>query len=312
MEFALVIRKLFRHRLLLVLGVLVAVVAAILSVYRIEGGKLKSRSLQYSSASTQILVDTPSSVLGNVTQSFESLNMRAQVYAGFMVSPAILELIAQQVGLTGGQIYATGPVDLNQPPTVVEPTALKRNVEITGETKPYRLNFESQPNQPTVNIFSQAPTTVQAVALANAAATGLQEYVTRLEVAQKIPARSRVAIRQLGSANGAVVDGGVSKSLAAIVFVAVLLFWCVLILAGGRLRENWRASALLQSEVETEPADVDPDDDLEANDEERTVAGEANDEDAVAARGGAYVAELTPFETPRAEDRAAVPTRTGR
>lgn len=300
MEFALVIRKLLRHRLLLVLGVLVAAIAATLSVARVEGGKLKSRSLQYSSASTQILVDTPSSVLGNVAQPFETLSVRAQVYAGFMVSPAILELIGQQVGLQGGQIYATGPVDLNQPPVVVEPTALKRNVQITGETKPYRLNFESQPNQPTVNIFSQAPTTSQAVALANAAATGLRLYVTRLENAQRIPRRSRVFIRQLGSANGAVVNSGISKSLAAIVFVAVFLFWCALILAGGRLRENWRASALLQSESQAEEsAEGDPDGADEAAEAEEVARGDE----------GAYVSEPSPFERPRDDDRVAVPTR---
>jgi capsular polysaccharide biosynthesis protein len=300
MEFALVVRKLLRHRLLLVVGVLLAAIVAILSVYRIEGSKLKSRSLQYSSASTQILVDTPSSVLGNVSQSFESLNMRAQVYAGFMVSPAILELIGHQVGLLGGQIYATGPVDLNQPPVVVEPTALKRNVEITGEAKPYRLNFESQPNQPTINIFSQAPTTTQAVALANAAASGLQLYVTRLQNAQKIPPRARVAIRQLGSATGAVVNGGVSKALMVIVFLAVFLFWCVLILLGGRLRENWRASALLQSEIDSRKFAEDRDGDVDTA--EKAAVGDS----------GVYMQELPPLETSGAEDRTAVPTHAAR
>jgi len=302
MEFALIIRGLLRRRLLLALGVLVAAAAAVLSVYRVEGQKLKPRSLQYSSASTQILVDTQSSVLANVSQSFEALDMRAQTYAGFMVSPAVLQLIGQQVGLLGEQIYATGPVDLNQPPVVVEPTALKRNVEITGETKPYRLNFESQPNQPTITILSQAPTTAQAVALANAAANGVKLFVTRLETGEKIPPKSRVAIRQLGSANGAVVDAGISKSLMAIVFVAVFLFWCALILAGGRLRENWRASALLASEVKTErSAENDPDADGQAT------------EQAPARGGSAYIPELPPFEAhdPR-DDPATVPTRTGR
>ena len=66
MEFALILRELSRRRLLLAVGVLIAAVAAIFSVYRLEGTQLKARSLQYSSASTQVLVDTPSSVLGNV------------------------------------------------------------------------------------------------------------------------------------------------------------------------------------------------------------------------------------------------------
>ena len=53
-----------------------------------------------------------------------------------MASPAVLSLIGQQVGLSGEQIYAAGPVNANEPRVVQEPTALKRNVEITGETIP--------------------------------------------------------------------------------------------------------------------------------------------------------------------------------
>jgi hypothetical protein len=246
MEFALILRELSRRWPLLVVGVLVAAVAAIFSVYRLEGSKLVSRSLQYSSASTEVLVDTPSSVLGNVSQTFEQLSARATVYANFMVSPGVLKVIGEQAGISGEQIYAAGPIPPNEPRIVLEPTALRRNVQLTGETKPYRLAFESQPSLPTIIINSQAPTTTQAVALANGAAVGLQKYVTALENTEKIRPHSRVRIRQLGSAHGAVVNGGVSKALATIVFVVVFLLWCVLVLAAVRLRENWRASAVLQ------------------------------------------------------------------
>jgi hypothetical protein len=247
MEFALILRELSKRWRLLLVGVLVAAAAATFSVYRLDGFKLKPRSLQYSSASTQVLVDTPSSVLGNVSQSFEQLSARAVVYANFMASPAVLNLIGRQVGLSGEQIYAAGPVNAQQPRVVQEPTALKRNVEITGETNPYRLSFESQVNLPTITIDAQAPTTGQAIALANAAAVGLQQYVAQLENAGKIPPKSRVTIRHLGSANGGVVDGGISKSLAALVFLAVFLLWCVLVLVAARFRENWHASAVLQA-----------------------------------------------------------------
>ena len=257
MEFARVLRELSRHRLLLALGMLIAAVASIFSVYRLDGGKLKARSLQYSAASTQVLVDSESSVLGNVSQTFEPLSARAEVYANFMTSPAVLKVIGQQVGLSGDQIYAAGPVNAQEPRVEQEPTALKRNVEITGEAKPYRLNFESQGNLPTITIYSQAPTTGQAVALANAAVVGLQRYVTRVELADGTPPRSRVAIRQLGPASGAVVNGGISKALAAMVFVAVFLLWCVLILVAAPLRETWRASAALEHRGDDVRGEVD-------------------------------------------------------
>jgi hypothetical protein len=162
-----------------------------------------------------------------------------------MASPAVLTVIGQQVGLSGGQIYAAGPVNPQQPRVVQEPTALKRNVEITGESNPYRLEFSNNTGQPTINIYAQAPKTAQAIALANAAVVGLQRYVVSLQRASGTPSATRVTIRQLGPAIGGVVNGGVSKALAVIAFVMVFLLWCVLVLVGSRFVELWRASGSL-------------------------------------------------------------------
>src|SRR5262245_19132613 len=115
MEFSLILRELAQRRRVVAIGLVVAAFAAVLSVYRLEGLKLKPRSLQYSSASTQVLVDSQNSVLGNVSQAFEPLASRAAVYANFMTSPEVLNLIGQQVGLSGEQIWAAGPVSVNAP-----------------------------------------------------------------------------------------------------------------------------------------------------------------------------------------------------
>ncbi|HWY90661.1 MAG TPA: hypothetical protein VNY31_08320 [Solirubrobacteraceae bacterium] len=255
MEFALVLRELSRRKILLLVGVLVAAAAAVFSVYRVDGSSLESRSLQYSSANTQVLVDSPKSVLGNLSQSFEPLSIRASVYANFMASPAVLAVIGQHVGLSGGQIYAAGPVNPQQPRVVQEPTALKRNIEITGETNPYRLEFSNNTSQPTINIYAQAPKTSQAIALANAAVVGLQSYVAGLQRTSGTPSAARVTIRQLGPAIGGVVNGGISKALAAIVFVMVFLLWCVLVLVGSRFVEIWRTSGSLDTR-EDAPAET--------------------------------------------------------
>jgi hypothetical protein len=257
MGFALALRELSTHRRLLALGALVAVFAATLSVYRLDGFGLKARSLQYSAASTQVLVDSDSSALGNLSESFESLATRAVVYADFMTNPTVLNLIGKQVGLQGAQIYAVGPVT-GATRVEQEPTALKRNIEITGETKPYRLNFESQNNLPTININAQAPTTKQAVALANAAALVMHSYVAEDISVGSIAAPARVVIRQLGEANGAVVDGGISKQLFLIVFVLVFALWCVGMLAVPRAAALWRQSAELDVDAEGEGAELDP------------------------------------------------------
>jgi hypothetical protein len=229
----------------LMVGLLVALVAAVLSVYRLDGLGLKSRSLQYSSATTQVFVDSPSSVLGNLTQSVDPLQARATVYANFMASPTVLNLIGAKAGIPGDQIYAAGPIDPLVPRIVQEPTAVQRNVQITGETTPYRLNFNSDPNLPTIGIYAQAPSTVESVRLAEASVQALKQYVAGLQSSENIPPQSRTVIRQLGNANGHVVDGGIGKALACITFLAVALLWCILILVSVRFRRNWRESAVL-------------------------------------------------------------------
>lgn len=281
MEFALILRELAKRRVALGIGVLIAAVAATLSVYRLDSSGLTARSLQYSSASTQVFVDTPSSVLGNLTPSFEPLQARATVYANFMASPTFLTLVGQKAGIPGDQIYAAGPVDPSVPRVVEEPTAVQRNVEITGETTPYRLNFNDDPNLPTIGIYAQAPNTAQAIQLANASAVGLEQYVASLQSAGNTPPQARVVIRQLGSANGGVVDGGISKSLALMTFVAVFVLWCVLILLSGRFRETWRASATVYETAE-----------------------DADDELGVSPNGGIYNDERPPVETKVAAFRA--------
>ncbi len=248
MEFALILRELLKRRLALTIGVCVALIAAVLSVYRVDGLGLKSRSLQYSSATTTVFVDAQSSVLGNITQSFEPLQVRATAYANFMASPTVLNLIGQQVGISGDQIYAAGPIDPNVARIVQEPTAVQRNVEITGETIPYRLNFNNDPNLPTIGIYAQAPTTKMSIELANAAAASLARYVSNVQTTNRTPLQSRVVVRQLGPATGGVVDGGISKALATIVFVFVFVLWSVLMLVTVRFRGYWRASASFQEE----------------------------------------------------------------
>jgi hypothetical protein len=243
MEFALILRELSRRRSALAVGLLIAAIAATFSVYHLEGGTLKARALQYSSASTQVFVDTPSSILGNLGPSFEPLQARANVYANFMASPTFLNLVGQRAGIDGERLYAAGPIDPSVPRVVQEPTAVERNVEITGETTPYRLNFNSDPNLPTIGIYAQAPTTPEAIQLANASAVSLEQYVTSLETSGHTPPQSRVVIRQLGQANGGVVNGGISKSLAAMAFIGVFVVWCILVLLAGRFRDTWRASA---------------------------------------------------------------------
>ncbi len=80
----------------------------------------------------------------------------------------------------------------------------------------------------------------------------LAQYVVTLAKTGNTPPSQRVVIRQLGSASGGVVDGGISKSIALLTFLVTFFLWCVLVLVGGRFVESWRATAMSTTDEATE------------------------------------------------------------
>jgi hypothetical protein len=246
MEIALVLRELWGRKRWLVAGVLVSLVCAVYSVDRIHlfPPKLVARNLQYSSASVQVIVDTPNSFVGNMGENVSAGIDRATIFANLMASPGAMDVVGRYAGIPGDEIWAAGPVDPTQQRVVVEPTATKRDYQVAGESLPYRIEFLTDPTLPIISVYTQAPSTAQALALANGSVSALSLIVHQQQSAQSVPADARVTIRTIGPANGGVVNAGITKKLAALVFVAVLVGWCVLVLLLVRLRANWRRSAV--------------------------------------------------------------------
>jgi hypothetical protein len=246
MELALVLRELWSRKRLLVVGVVISGLAAWYSlnaVISVFPPRSQARSLQYSAASATAFVDWSTSFVGNSYQNIDPLVQRAMIYANLIASPSMVELIGEYAHIPGDQIAATGPEDPNVNRAQTEPTAEKRNVQITGESMPYKLNAFVDPNLPVITFYSQAPSGAQAIALANGAVRALSQYVA--EFGQRIPPVARIVVRQVGEPTAAVVDGGIRKKLAGAVFVAALVAWCSLVLIAIRLSAYWRAAGLV-------------------------------------------------------------------
>lgn len=252
MEFALILRELWSRKLLVALGVLVAVLPALYSVYHVSLAppNLKSRSLSYASARTQVIVDSPASSLGDLGSDVNPLIVRAGVYSRLLTSPGALEVIGQKAGIDPGLIYAQGPFEIDQPRAEQEPTAEARSSQIVGEANQYRLRYESSPELPIVTIFSQAPTADEANRLATGAAQGLAIYVRQLQDEQRTPPKQRVEIRQLGQPFAKAVNSGVGKKLGALVFLLAFGAWCTGLLVVSRLTASWRAAGRLVAQGE--------------------------------------------------------------
>jgi hypothetical protein len=242
MEYARTLNTLWQRRRLVVLGVVLALLAALLSVYRISLAppSFQSRTNVFAAASTQILVDTPGSAFADLKSNIEPLDTRASVFARFLASPSAIKLIARKAHLPADAIDAAGPYDLNVPTFSQGPTAEKRSTQIVGERALYRLRFENNPDLPIISVFAQAPGKDEAVALASAAPAALRDYIERLQLEQDTPADRQVEIRALGRATGGVVNAGANIQIATLVFIAVLVGWCMLLIPANTIARGWR------------------------------------------------------------------------
>jgi hypothetical protein len=243
MELARTLNSLWRNRLWFAIGIVIATAAAIVSVYTVSlfPPKLTSRTNEFATASTQILVDTPNSSFANLEEEVDPLNYRAGVFARFLASPEAIALIAREAGLPADAIEAQPPYEQGQPLFAIEPTAEKRSSQIIGERALYRLRFENNPNMPLISVYAQAPTDEEARRLADAAPEALQTYVTGIQETQKTPAKRRVTLRQLGDAKGGTVNAGANLQIAILVFFVVLVLWSLLLIPAHTIMRGWRS-----------------------------------------------------------------------
>ncbi len=232
MELAKTVLKMWSLRFWLAIGAVLAIGAALASMTLMH-------SKVYASASTQMIVDAPQTALGDAEEDLTPYTARAFVFARLMTTPKALQYIGQAAGLPGNLIAASGPTELTGPQATHAPTATA-GIQLTAPPVHYSLNFLQNPQLPTVDIYSQAPTTKQAIALANGAVRGFAAYIEYLDNQSAVPAGKRIAIRQLGAATGGVVDPGAKKSVALIIFVLVFGLWTVGALRISTLRAHIR------------------------------------------------------------------------
>lgn len=225
MELAQALQLLWRRKFFVALGVVIALGIGVAST------KLLKKQV-YATASTEMIVESPQVPLGNWTASLDPYVARASVFADLMTSPAALAAIGEASGIPANAIAATGPSTNGLAPVAQSPPTPAR------ATTQFKLFFDQDPSLPTVEIYAQAPTTRQATALANGAVTGFGSYLRGLEAQSSITGNQRVVVRQLGGAAGGVVDPGVGKKTAAVIFVVVMLAWCAMILLVERRRQT--------------------------------------------------------------------------
>lgn len=246
MELAQALVRLWERKIWLLVGLVFAGIAGF-GVHQV------AKSTVYAAATTQMVVDSPRSALGDIQSSLEPFTARAGVFALLMTSPQALDAIGHAAGIPGNQISAQGPPSATLPSLGSTPAQ--------ADT-PFKLQLNQDPTLPTVDIYAQAPTSSQAIALANGAVRGFATYLKSLQVQGSVPDGQRVEIRQLGSAIGGMVNSGASKKIAVMVAFVVLLLWCGGILWVAKLRAAWAGRSNPKATAEAQADEVPAQDQL--------------------------------------------------
>lgn len=202
--------------------------------------KLTSHNVPTGAATVQILVDSPSSELANLTQNPTPLISRAAVFAQVMTSQAVVADIAAAAGVPPTQMTAQGPYSGSaESLDVITPSEARSN-QLVAEAAPYRLTFLAQQNEPVITATVQAPTAAAAARAANAVYTGVQNYVRAIQHEGRTPGEDKVTLRELGAAQTATVNGKSRLTLIAGAFLAVLIVGLLMILGVESLRRRDR------------------------------------------------------------------------
>jgi hypothetical protein len=248
MQFGRVLHQLWRLKLGVLAAATFAALLALTSVYKLSlmPPSLHSRALEIGAASTYVLVDTPNSKVVDVraqTSDFESLITRTNLLGNVMASPPVRAYIARRAGVPVSMIEAEAPATPDVPRSFTEPGNEKRASDILRATDKYRLSIEASPSVPILSVYAEAPTGDAAVKVANAAVSGLQDYLDDVARQQRLTSAQQVRLKQLGRASGGIINHSVKVQIGGLTFVVVFALACAALLGLRRIRSGWITAA---------------------------------------------------------------------
>jgi hypothetical protein len=240
-----ILRQLWRSRLLVSVGVALALIIGTVMVYRVNIGlppTFESRQYNVGVASAELLVDSPSSQVvdisgGRVATDVNALSGRARLLANLMATSPLKDQIARRAGIDPRTFTASVPT-LDGPAPAPSPLS-------QGAKTPWANSLTVSFNEelPIITAAGRAATAAGAARISTAAVAQLGTYLKSVAAIQRVSNANQLVISPLGRARSGVVQHGPSRifALAAvIVFVAV---WCAGIVLLSRLARDWRQAA---------------------------------------------------------------------
>jgi hypothetical protein len=249
------LRKLWRLKLGVAVSIALALFAAVWSVQKISLSPpgLSPRSLEMATASTHVLVDTPTSAMVDLRQdtySVDGLKNRVVVLGNVIASSQVQAKIAERANVPIDRLRIQAPLTSQQPSPPVDSENARHTGDILKSTDQYRIDLKANPTVPMLDIYVQTPSAKSSAALANAAVDELNTYLRDLVGRQNTPLKDQIRLVQLGRATGVVINSGVKWQAAFLTFLLTLGISCATVTFLARVRSGWREAALSERTAE--------------------------------------------------------------
>jgi hypothetical protein len=246
-----ILRDLWRHRRLVLVGFFIAFAAMLLVMFRFafDGGpQLESRQYDVGVASTAVHIDSQSSQtvdLGGseVQVDVAGLAARAKVLANLLAVRPLRDEIASSAGVSPDRLITelSSTTEPGAPPAVATDVAIDRDDPAANV-----VSLQTSETVPIITVNTQAPARGTAMRLATSTVKTLRTYLDTesAESGNPIPLDRQLVMRELGEPSSATTRRGPGKAQAVFVFLLLLGLWCggVLVVA-GLSRALWQQTA---------------------------------------------------------------------
>jgi len=226
MDFAQLLNILVRLRVFVVLAAIVALLGGLSTRYTLTSDPVGlQRDVERSAtATTQLLLDSPQSPLTDASLDIAPLSARASLYAAFMLNDEARAPILQKAGLppTAPVLFASAAPTESTTSADTAPSGAPEGQRL--------LIFRAQEGLPLITIRANAPGREEAARLANGAARGAQEYLATLKPEGNLAPQTPISVRQLGRAEGLVLEQGTSVRAVIVAVIGLFAVLCLLIL----------------------------------------------------------------------------------
>jgi hypothetical protein len=249
------LRELWCRRRLILVGAVVALVAALLTVYRVSPPfGLESKQYEAGLATMQVLVDSPQSQVVDLgeespevdggTVDFGGLATRSRLLANLMANSPLHEQIARAAAVPANMLIVNAPVGPDGTPPVRPATSPK--IKPT-DREVYVLGLFVDEALPLLTVRAEAPDAASARRLAGAAVERLRAHVESVAAAADVPRVWELEVTPVGPAQSETVVKGPRRLDALLAFVVLLGLWCGAIVAVPLLLDAWREAARLDA-----------------------------------------------------------------